>query len=105
MVRLPSPMPALDESAIPSQAMACTVMTPSGTIVAKGQAAPRRRDHVVGAYSIQITEVEPRGVLEAMVYADQPLIVLRTESSPALRLRIDHITGPPQQREFYCHLS
>ncbi|MEE9277597.1 MAG: hypothetical protein V3V06_04250 [Dehalococcoidia bacterium] len=90
---------------VPAYPMACTILTPSGTIIARGRAAPRKRDHVAEAYSVQLTDVDPPGVLEAMVYSDQPIIVLRTESAPELRVRIDHITGPAHHREFYCHLS
>ena len=93
-----------DESqALPGDEVECTVLTPSGTVVAKGRLAPRADEHLPEAYAIQLTHIEPRGVLEAMVYSDQPTIVLRYEGAAEARVRIDHITGPPPARAFYCH--
>ncbi len=89
---------------LPAYAVSCSVLTPSGTVVARGTASPRREDHVAAAYSVQLTEIEPAGVLEAMIYSDQPDIVLRAEGIPELPLRIDHVTGVPVHREFYCHV-
>lgn len=97
--------PASQEAESPSlpYQLSCTVLTPSGTLIARGQAIPRKRDHLAEAYSVRLTEIEPSGVLEAMVYSDQHDIVLRAEGVPELTLRIDHIIGSPQQREFFCH--
>lgn len=95
---------AAPPATLPPYAVSCTVLTPSGVVVARGIAAPRKREHVVEAYSVQLSEIEPPGVLEAMVYADQPDIVLRADGQPEVTLRIDHITGSPAHREFYCHL-
>lgn len=91
------------QSAALPYAMPCTVLTPGGSVVAKGTVAPRKRDHLAEAYSVLLTGIDPSGVLEAMVYSDQPDIILRTQADPKLLVRIDHITGPPQHREFYCH--
>ncbi len=88
---------------LPGHEVECTVLTPSGTVVAKGRLAPRADEHLPEAYAIQLTQIEPRGVLEAMVYSDQPTIVLRYEGAAEARVRIDHITGPPPARAFYCH--
>lgn len=90
------------DCAVPAYEVDCTVLTPSGTVVAKGRAAPRAQDHLPEAYAVQLTGIEPRGVLEAMVYSDQPTIVLRYEGAAEARLRIDHITGPPPARAFFC---
>lgn len=91
-----------DARALPAQEVECTVLTPSGTVVAKGRVAPRADDHLPEAYAIQLTQIEPRGVLEAMVYSDQPTILLRYEGAAEARVRIDHITGPPPSRAFFC---
>ncbi len=91
-----------DGCALPAHEVECTVLTPSGTVVAKGRVAPRPDDHLPEAYAIQLTRIEPRGVLEAMVYSDQPTILLRYEGAAEARVRIDHITGPPPSRAFYC---
>ena len=87
---------------LPASAVDCTVLTPSGTVVATGRVAPRAQEHLAEAYVVQLTEIEPRGVLEAMVYSDQPTILLRYEGTAEARVRIDHITGPPPSRAFYC---
>ncbi len=91
--------------AILPYAIDCTVLTPSGTVLAHGRAGPREEGHLDQAYSVRLVEVEPAGVLEAMVYSEQPNIILRTELAAELPLRIDHITGAPSHREFFCHLS
>ncbi|MDE2639605.1 MAG: hypothetical protein OXI03_03370, partial [Chloroflexota bacterium] len=70
-----------DVGALPSHEVECTVLTPSGTVVAKGRVAPRADDHLPEAYAIQLTRIEPPGVLEAMVYADPPTILLRYEGA------------------------
>ena len=87
---------------LPPREVDCTVLTPSGTVVARGRAAPRAPEHLPEAYAVQLTEIEPRGVLEAMVYADQPTILLRYEGAAQALFRIDHITGPAPARAFYC---
>ncbi len=87
---------------LPTREVDCTVLTPSGTVVATGRLAPRAQEHLAEAYVVQLTEIEPRGVLEAMVYSDQPTILLRYEGAAEARVRIDHITGPPPARAFYC---
>ncbi len=88
---------------LPVQPAACTVLTPNGTIIAKGQALPRDANHLPEAYALRLVDVEPRGVLEAMVYADRPHVVLRLPGVPELPVRIDHITGTLGQRVFFCH--
>lgn len=93
---------ALPDCVLPAREVDCTVLTPSGTVVAKGRAAPRAADHLPEAYAVQLTKIEPRGVLEAMVYADQPTILLRYEGAAQAQFRIDHVTGPPPARAFYC---
>ena len=100
-----APPRTVDLAAILPYAIDCTVLTPSGTVVAKGRAAPRQQDHLEQAYKVRLSQIDPPGVLEAMVYADHPDIVLRTETAAEVRLRIDHITGPPQHREYFCQLS
>lgn len=100
-----SPVQRARTPVLPLHSVDCAILTPSGTVVARGRAAPRKPEHLAAAYAVQLTDIDPPGVLEAMVYAAQPRIVLRTEAAAELLLRIDHITGPAQRREFYCHLS
>ena len=96
----PRPVQAVD---LPHSPVDCTVLTPSGTVVARGRMAPRRPEYLAEAYSVCLSDVAPRGALEAMVYANQPVIILRPEGQPELHVRIDHITGAPQRRAFFCH--
>ena len=84
---------------------ACTVLTPSGTVIARGHVAPRRQEHLPEAYAFRLSEIDPPGVLEALVYASQPYVVLRTTEAPSIQVRIDHVTGPRDGREFYCHMA
>ena len=110
LVALESGAPAVaaarqDVSEILPYSVSCTVLTPSRTVIAKGRATPRRQDHTAEAYSVQLSEIEPHGVLEAMVYANKPTVILRTEAAVELHLRIDHITGSVQHREYYCHVA
>lgn len=90
---------------LPAYAMSCSVLTPSGTLVARGEVAPRPSGLVAEAYSVRLSEIDPPGVLEAMVYSNQPEIILRAEGIPELPLRIDHITGSPGARLFFCFVS
>ena len=96
----PRPVQAVN---VPRSPVECTVLTLSGTVVARGRMEPRRPEYLAEAYSVCLSEVEPRGALEAMVYASQPAIILRPKGQPELQVRIDHITGAPQQRAFFCH--
>lgn len=90
---------------LPAYAMSCAVLTLSGTIVARGEVAPRPEGLLADAYSVRLSEIDPPGVLEAMVYSNQPEIILRAEGIPELPLRIDHITGQPGERQFFCVTS
>ena len=73
-------------------------------MIGRGRAAPRAADHLAEAYSVRLTAVEPAGALEALMHVGQPDVVLRWERAPEVPLRIDHITGAPAQRAYYCHL-
>ena len=90
---------------LPAYAMSCAVLTLSGTLVARGEVAPRPEGLLAEAYSVRLSEIDPPGVLEAMVYSNQPEIILRAEGIPELPLRIDHITGQPGERQFFCFPS
>ena len=98
-----SPPRSAQPVALPHSPVDCTVLTPSGTVVARGRVEPRRPEYLAEAYSVCLSEVEPRGALEAMVYANQPAIILRPEGQPELAVRIDHITGAPHRRAYFCH--
>ena len=102
----PSPSSVLSQPVVdlePASAVSCTILTPSGALIGHGLLTPRASDHVAEAYSVQISDVDPPGALEALVYANQPHIVLRAGDETELTLRIDHITGPPPARRFFCH--
>ena len=90
---------------LPAYAMNCAVLTLSGTLVARGEVAPRPENLQADAYSVRLSGIDPPGVLEAMVYSDQAEIILRAEGIPELPLRIDHITGQPGDRQFFCFPS
>ena len=90
---------------LPAYVMNCAVLTLSGTLVARGKVAPRPEGLQADAYSVRLSAIDPPGVLEAMVYSDHPEIILRAEGIPELPLRIDHITGQPGERQFFCFTS
>ena len=87
-----------------SYPLACMILTPDGTMVARGRALPRHAEHLEEAYSLELAEVEPRGVLEGLMYADRPHLILQVDGAGEIAVRLDHITGPAQRREYYCHL-
>ena len=82
----------------------CTVLSPSGTVLGKGRVIPREQEHTEEAYSVQIAGVTPKGVLESLMYADRPEVALRLDGGAELDVRLDHITGAPSRRRFFCHL-
>lgn len=77
----------------------CAILTPSGALLARGRIADQ---HPPGdAHPLRLTDVAPRGALEALFHAEQPEVVLRSPSQAELTLRIDHITGPPAGRTYW----
>ncbi len=83
----------------------CAILTPSGSLVARGSIRPRDPAIPGEAFALQITDVEPRGALEALFYAGRPEIVLRAGTDAQLLFRIDHITGPPAQRAYFLQTA
>lgn len=83
----------------------CTILTPDESAVATGRCGPRPADHLEEAYSVALSEVSPKGVLEALVYQNRPQLTLRLESGREVAVRLDHMTGPPERRRFFCHLQ
>lgn len=81
------------------EALACTILTSSGSVIARAVAQTRPRQSDADPLEIVVTGVEPRGALEPIHHSGQQ-IVLRTPLEAQLALRIDAIVGPPQRREF-----
>lgn len=81
--------------------LSCAILTPSGSLLARGRVADQSTVRVGEAYALRLTDVAPRGALEALFHADQPEVVLRSPRQAELALRIDHITGPPAGRTYW----
>lgn len=81
------------------EALACTILTSSGSVIARAVAQTRPRQSDADPLEIVVTGVEPRGALEPIHHSGQQ-IVLRTPLEAQLALRIDAIVGPPHRREF-----
>ena len=80
------------------RASSCSILTPSGALVARAVAQTRDSVEAPQSRELVITEVEPPGALELMHHSRQ-LVVLRMPHEPQLVLQIDSILGPPQQRQ------
>ncbi len=81
------------------QALACTILTSSGSVIARAVALTRPRQSDSDQFEIVVTGVEPRGALEPIHHSGQQ-VVLRTPLEAQLALCIDAIVGPPERREF-----
>ena len=80
----------------------CAILTPSGALLARGRIADQPSSPPAGgAHPLRLTDVAPRGALEALFHAEQPEVVLRSPSQAERTLRIDHITGPPAGRTYW----
>lgn len=102
----PVPVATAEPQALPSaDPNSCSILTPSGALIARGSVQPRDQAIPAEAYDLRITDVEPRGALEALFYAGRPEIVLRAGEAAQLLLRIDHITGPPDQRAYFLQTA
>lgn len=97
--------PAIDLATILPETTDCTILTPDASTVAHGRCDPRRPAHLEEAYSVQLSGVSPKGALEMLVYQDKPDLRLRLDSGCEVAVRLDHMTGPPEQRQFFCHLQ
>ena len=96
---------AIDLATILLDTTDCTILTPDAATVAQGRCDPRQPAHLEEAYSLQLSSVSPRGVLESLVYQDKPNLKLRLDSGCEVAVRLDHMTGPPERRQFFCHLQ
>lgn len=85
----------------PDGPLSCAILTPSGALLARGRVADQSAVRVGEAYALRLTDVAPRGALEALFHADRPEVVLRSPRQAELALRIDHITGPPAGRTYW----
>lgn len=102
----PMPVAPAAPQALPSaDPNSCTILTPSGALIARGSVQPRDQGVPDEAYDLRIIDVEPRGALEALFHAGRPEVVLRAGNAAQLLLRIDHITGPPGKRAYYLQTT
>ncbi len=97
--------PSIDLAAVLPDTTDCTILTPDASTVAHGRCDPRRPAHLEEAYSVQLSAVLPQGALEMLVYQDKPNLTLRLDSGCEVAVRLDHMTGPPERRQFFCHLQ
>ena len=87
-------------SAPAAPAVACSILTPSGALLARAMVKPRPASLPEDAYAVELSEVEPRGALEPLLKTN-PQVVLRTPHEAQLALRIDHIIGPRERRTYF----
>ena len=87
-------------SALTAPAVACSILTPSGALLARAMVKPRPASLPEDAYAVELSEVEPRGALEPLLKTN-PQVVLRTPHEAQLALRIDHIIGPRERRTYF----
>ncbi|MYE02609.1 MAG: hypothetical protein F4Y03_15300 [Alphaproteobacteria bacterium] len=88
------------ESAAPIRPVACSILTPSGALLARAMVRPRPAALPADTYAVEISQVEPQGALEPLLRTN-PQVVLRMPHEAQLALRIDHIIGPREQRTYY----
>ena len=88
------------EPARSAPAVACSILTPSGALLARAMVKPRPASLPEDAYAVELSEVEPRGALEPLLKTN-PQVVLRTPHEAQLALRIDHIIGPRERRTYF----
>ena len=80
--------------------VACSILTPSGALLARALVRPRPESLPEGTYAVELSEVEPQGALEPLLRTN-PQVVLRMPHEAQLALRIDHILGPRERRTYY----
>lgn len=78
----------------------CTILTPSGALLAKAMVRPRPATLPADTYAVEVSDVEPQGALEPLLRTN-PQVVLRMPHEAQLALRIDHIVGPRERRKYY----
>ena len=87
-------------AAAPVAAMACSILTPSGALLARAMVKPRPASLPADTYAVEVSAVEPQGALEPLLRSN-PQVVLRMPHDAQLALRIDHIIGPRDRRTYY----
>lgn len=80
--------------------VACSILTPSGALLARAMVRPRPDALPADTYAVEVSQVEPPGALEPLLRSN-PQVVLRMPHEAQLALRIDHIIGPRQRRTYY----
>lgn len=80
--------------------VACTILTPSGALLARALVRPRPASLPEDTYAVEVSNVEPQGALEPLLRTN-PQVVLRMPHEAQLALRIDHIIGPRERRTYY----
>ena len=98
-------VPAAQPAAPALDPESCTILTPSGALIARGSMSLRDPSIPDEAYDFQVTNVEPRGALEALFYAGRPEVVLRAGHAAQMMFKIDHITGPPAKRTYFLQTA
>ena len=86
--------------AAPVTAVACSILTPSGALLARAMVKPRPASLPAETYAVEVSAVEPQGALEPLLRSN-PRVVLRMPHEAQLALRIDHIIGPRDSRTYY----
>ena len=81
-------------------AVACSILTPSGALLARAMVKPRPASLPADTYAVEVSAVEPQGALEPLLRSN-PNVVLRMPHEAQLALRIDHIIGPRDSRTYY----
>ena len=87
-------------SAVSVTAVACSILTPSGALLARAMVKPRPASLPADTYAVEVSAVEPQGALEPLLRSN-PQVVLRMPHEAQLALRIDHIIGPRDRRTYY----
>ena len=82
------------------QPVACSILTPSGALLARALVRPRPASLPEDTYAVEVSQVEPPGALEPLLRTN-PQVVLRMPHEAQLALRIDHIIGPRDRRTYY----
>lgn len=80
--------------------VACTILTPSGALLARAMVRPRPAALPEDTYAVEVSQVEPQGALEPLLRSN-PEVVLRTPQAAQISLRIDHIIGPRERRTYF----
>lgn len=83
-----------------SRPVACSILTPSGALLARALVRPRPATLPADTYAVEVSQVEPAGALEPLLRTN-PQVVLRMPHEAQLALRIDHIIGPRDRRTYY----